>query len=101
MPKKSNLFHYPAGGSLRVIAGVADGVSGPVVGIAADPTYLDIRLDAGEEFSRQVEPSYTLLAYLYRGGANFGEGSARESGGPRRPPAGRLRRRRAGSRACR
>jgi hypothetical protein len=70
----------PGGGSLRVIAGDTGGVSGPVVGIAADPTYLDIRLEAGEEFSQQVEASYTLLMYLYRGVANFGEGSARESG---------------------
>ena len=33
-----------SGATMRVIAGTVDGVTGPIGGIAAEPTYLDVSL---------------------------------------------------------
>jgi redox-sensitive bicupin YhaK (pirin superfamily) len=65
------VVHRKDGSILRVIAGIADGVTGPVIGISADPTYLDITVPANSSFTYPVTASHTVLAYLYRGQASF------------------------------
>jgi redox-sensitive bicupin YhaK (pirin superfamily) len=62
----------PEGVRIRVIAGSAAGQKGPVVGIAADPQYLDVSLEADRLFSHEVERDHTVLIYLYRGKASIG-----------------------------
>jgi len=64
------------GVKIRLIAGSLDGVMGPVVGIAAEPQYLDVSLPVGGVFSHTVEQEHTVLAYLYRGQALFGDEGA-------------------------
>jgi hypothetical protein len=59
------------GVSVRVIAGCFDNVRGPVVGIAADPVYLDVQLTAEARFTLPTIPGHTLLVYLYHGRADF------------------------------
>jgi len=59
------------GFSLRVIAGYVENVRGPVVGIAADPVYLDVHLAAEARASIPTVPGHTVLAYLYHGRADF------------------------------
>jgi redox-sensitive bicupin YhaK (pirin superfamily) len=61
------------GATLRVIAGSADEVIGPVAGIAADPVYLDIAVPAQSSFTYPVGRGHTTLAYLFRGQAAFGD----------------------------
>jgi redox-sensitive bicupin YhaK (pirin superfamily) len=61
------------GTSMRVIAGVADGVRGPVQDVIADPTYLDVRVPAGVTFTQPVPPAHTCFAYLFEGRAVFGK----------------------------
>jgi hypothetical protein len=61
------------GSTVRLIAGELDGIVGPVVGIAADPTYLDVEMPAESTFSLPVERGQTALAYLFRGQACFEE----------------------------
>ena len=61
------------GSTVRLIAGELDGIVGPVVGIAADPTYLDVEMPAESTFSMPVERGRTILAYLFRGQACFEE----------------------------
>jgi len=61
----------PEGATIRVIAGSLDGVSGPVTDIAAEPAYLDIQLQPHSSFTRQVENDHTVLAYMYRGQADW------------------------------
>jgi redox-sensitive bicupin YhaK (pirin superfamily) len=63
---------------IRVIAGAANGIQGPVAGIAADPTYLDIAIPAGGSFSQPVQRGHSAFAYLFEGEGTF-EHSA---GGP-------------------
>jgi redox-sensitive bicupin YhaK (pirin superfamily) len=63
----------PDGSRIRVVAGTVDGVQGAITEIAADPTYLDVRVPAGRTFAHAVAPGHTALAYVFEGAARFGE----------------------------
>lgn len=56
---------------VKVIAGEFAGVQGPVTDIAADPTYLDVKLDAGLRFTQTIPADHTVFAYLFEGEGNF------------------------------
>jgi redox-sensitive bicupin YhaK (pirin superfamily) len=58
---------------VKVLAGTADGVAGPVDGIATDPTYLDIAMPGGTSWTHALPPEYTCFAYVYEGAASFAE----------------------------
>ena len=59
------------GATVRVITGSIDGVDGPVKGIAADPTYLDVSLPPNSSFTHQIPRGQTAFAYLFDGEASF------------------------------
>ena len=56
-----------AGVAVKVIAGRAGGVAGPVQQPATDPLYLDIRLDAGANFEQAIASVHNAFAYVYEG----------------------------------
>jgi redox-sensitive bicupin YhaK (pirin superfamily) len=58
---------------LRIVAGTAHGVTGPVTEIAAAPLYLDAELAPGSEFDQATPSDHTVLAYVFEGEAVFGE----------------------------
>lgn len=60
------------GVTVRVIAGTVDGVSGPITGIVAEPTYLDVSLAAGGTFTQAIPRGHSAFAYLFEGEARFG-----------------------------
>jgi redox-sensitive bicupin YhaK (pirin superfamily) len=60
------------GVKIRVIAGTADGVRGPVTEIVADPTYLDITIPQHGSFTQGVERGHAAFAYIFEGEAIFG-----------------------------
>ncbi|HVO93633.1 MAG TPA: pirin family protein [Terriglobales bacterium] len=60
------------GVTVRVICGKVDGVSGPITGIVAEPTYLDVALAAGGTFTQAVPRGHSAFAYLFEGEARFG-----------------------------
>jgi redox-sensitive bicupin YhaK (pirin superfamily) len=62
----------PGGVRIRVIAGMVDGVRGPVTEIVADPTYLDVTIAAGGLFEQPAPRGHTALAYVFEGGGEFG-----------------------------
>lgn len=62
----------PDGVTIRVIAGKADGMTGPVTEIAADPIYMDITVPAGGRFNSPVARGHTALAYIFRGAGTLG-----------------------------
>jgi redox-sensitive bicupin YhaK (pirin superfamily) len=67
----------PADGvQVRVLAGRVGDVVGPVSGIAVEPTYLDIALDAGARFDAALPPGHTAFAYVYAGAAELGPAGA-------------------------
>jgi redox-sensitive bicupin YhaK (pirin superfamily) len=61
------------GVSVRVITGEVGGVEGPVSGIAADPTYLDVTVPAGSSFTHRFPSDHNAFAYVFEGKAAFGD----------------------------
>ena len=59
------------GATIRLIAGVVEGVRGPVRDIVTDPAYLDVSLPAGTEFVHAVPASHTVFAYVVDGEGYF------------------------------
>jgi len=69
---------YEEGGvKLRVVAGTANGITGPVTEIAAAPLYLDARLAPDTEFVQPLPAEHTALAYVFEGEAIFGDQTQR------------------------
>ncbi|WP_370299107.1 pirin family protein [Pontibacterium sp.] len=70
-PEQVPEVQLPSGGQVRVVAGSldvgGDTVSGPVTGVAADPVYLDLRLQPGESFTYPVPETHNLFIYPYEG----------------------------------
>jgi quercetin 2,3-dioxygenase len=56
---------------IRVVAGEAGGVIGPVTEIAASPLYLEVQLAPDTEFVQPIDESQTLLAYVFEGKGLF------------------------------
>jgi quercetin 2,3-dioxygenase len=63
----------PARGvTVKVIAGRVDGVSGPISQPATDPTYLDIALEPGVEFTQPLPAAYAAFLYVFEGSLQVG-----------------------------
>jgi hypothetical protein len=62
-----------AGVQIRVLAGRVFDVTGPVEGIASNPTYLDVALPAGEHTSIPVDAGRNAFAYVFEGSGRFGD----------------------------
>lgn len=58
----------------KVIAGEVAGVRGPIEQPATSPTYLDLRLGAGDRYQHRLPSGHTVFAYVYEGSARLGEG---------------------------
>lgn len=66
------------GVTVRVIAGSAGGVTGPVRDIVADPEYLDVTMDRNAAFSQPVKEGYTAFAYVIGGEGTFDTGEGHQ-----------------------
>lgn len=65
----------PDGTGIRVIAGVVDGVKGPVEEIVMDPEFLDVTQAANTIFLHPTRKGHTVLVYVTEGS---GEAAGRE-----------------------
>jgi redox-sensitive bicupin YhaK (pirin superfamily) len=66
----------PAPGVLvKVIAGSAAGVVGPIQQPATDPTYLDVALEPGAKFIEPLPEDYSAFLYVFEGAIRIGEDS--------------------------
>jgi hypothetical protein len=70
--EKIPLVENGSGATIRVVAGRIGKVRGPVDDVEADPTYLDVTLDAGATFRHPVPDEHNAFTYLFRGSARFG-----------------------------
>ena len=59
------------GTRVRVVCGSVWGTKGPVDGIAADPTYLDVAVPAGRRATLPVETARQAFAYVFAGTGKF------------------------------
>jgi hypothetical protein len=57
---------------VRVVAGEAGGVRGPVSEIVTEPTFLDVTLGAGGRFAHAVPAGHNVFAYVIEGALRFG-----------------------------
>ncbi len=65
-----------AGVRMRVLAGRVGETVGPVSGIAVEPVYLDIALDAGARFAASLPAGHNAFAYVYDGAVDAGPADA-------------------------
>jgi len=63
------------GAKIRVIAGKVDGVVGPISGIAAEPTYLDVVIAPHGSFSLPIPRGHSAFAYVFEGEGKFASSS--------------------------
>lgn len=63
------------GTRVRVVCGDFWGRSGPVVGVAADPRYLDVFVPPGVRKRLQVETTRNAFAYVFEGSGTFRDAS--------------------------
>lgn len=60
------------GVAIRVIAGTIDGIEGPVRGIAAEPLYVDLSMEAGAVSDHDIPAGHNGFAYVFGGTAEIG-----------------------------
>ncbi|HMF47176.1 MAG TPA: pirin family protein [Candidatus Saccharimonadales bacterium] len=72
-----------SGATVRVIAGTVDGVSGPITGIVAEPTYLDVSLAGGGTFAQPIPRGHSAFAYVFEGEARVGAGDGKIVAAPK------------------
>jgi redox-sensitive bicupin YhaK (pirin superfamily) len=61
------------GAIVRVVAGIYEGLIGPVTEIEAQPIYMDVSLPPSKEFSLSIPWVHTAVAYLFEGKGAFDE----------------------------
>jgi redox-sensitive bicupin YhaK (pirin superfamily) len=60
-----------SGAAIKIIAGEASGVLGPVRDVVTKPEYLDVTVPPGTTFTRPTPAGHTVFAYVIAGGAIF------------------------------
>ena len=58
--------------TVRVIAGISNGVTGAVVREITEPLYLDVHIPAGASFSTALPTTHNAFIYVYRGTVKVG-----------------------------
>ncbi len=64
------------GTQARIVCGTFWGKSGPVIGVAADPLYLDITVPPGKRKALPIETTRHAFAYVFSGSGKFCNASA-------------------------
>lgn len=64
-----------AGVTAKIIAGRIGEVQGPIEQPATEPTYLDLRVEAGSRFLHDLPAGHSAFLYVYEGALRVGEGS--------------------------
>lgn len=59
------------GVTIRVVAGTADNVTGPVTDIAGSPLYMDVEIGPGTEWQFPIPEGHTLITYVFQGEGVF------------------------------
>jgi redox-sensitive bicupin YhaK (pirin superfamily) len=73
----------PDGSAVRVVCGRYGEVRGPVEGVAADPTYLDVTVPARTSKTIEVAEGRNAFAYVFAGAGTFGDASPTADAGNR------------------
>jgi redox-sensitive bicupin YhaK (pirin superfamily) len=68
------------GAEINVVAGMIDGIEGPVQDLVVDVEYFDVKLAAGKAFEHKTERGSTAFVYVFEG-SGYSDGTSLE---PRR-----------------
>jgi quercetin 2,3-dioxygenase len=60
-----------SGATIRIVAGSAQGITGPVRDVVTGPEYLDVTVPPGTTFTRATPRGHTVFAYVIAGRAVF------------------------------
>ncbi len=71
-------FKTQRGICIKVIAGLVNGIQGPVRDIVTDPEYLDVEMPEGVAFQHAIKRGHTVLAYVLKGKGSFGPAGGRD-----------------------
>ncbi|HUI61517.1 MAG TPA: pirin family protein [Steroidobacteraceae bacterium] len=74
-PERIPVARPASGVAVKVIAGQVDDVTGPIVQPATDPTYLDVALDRGAQYTHALPDSHSAFLFVYEGAVRVGEGA--------------------------
>jgi len=66
-PERIPIATPAQGVTVKVIAGRVNGTTGPISQPATDPTYLDIALEPGAEFTQSLPVDYAAFLYVFEG----------------------------------
>lgn len=75
------------GVTVRLVAGEYGGIIGPATEIAAQPIYMDVRVESGHAFEIEIPRGHTALVYVFEGEGIFDNGDQKEA---QRVPAVRM-----------
>ncbi|MBV8973765.1 MAG: pirin family protein [Sinobacteraceae bacterium] len=71
-PERIPVASPARGVAVKVIAGKVNGTTGPISQPATDPTYLDIALEPGAEFTHSLPADYAAFLYVFEGSLQVG-----------------------------
>ena len=71
-PERIPVATPTSGVTVKVIAGKVNGTTGPISQPATDPTYLDIALEPGAEFTQTLPADYAAFLYVFEGSLQVG-----------------------------
>jgi hypothetical protein len=71
-PEEIPVTTLASGIVLKVVAGEAEGVSGPVNGVSRQPLLVDVTLPAGTSWRHGIDAEATVLAHVFEGTAEIG-----------------------------
>ena len=79
-PNEIPVLTLEDGAEVRVIAGKSGGLSGPVVGIATAPLYLDVKVPPQSRFEQPVPSEHSAFVYAFEGEGKLGGEEVLRSG---------------------
>lgn len=72
-PDDVPVVSLPDGATVRVAAGVFDGISGPVKDIVAEPMFLDIKIPQKGKFVHKISANHKVVLFVVDGGICVGD----------------------------
>jgi redox-sensitive bicupin YhaK (pirin superfamily) len=75
-PEKIPTVTASPGVRIKVIAGTAGGVTGPISQPATDPTYLDLSLEVGAQWVQPLHADHAAFLYVFEGAVKVGTAAA-------------------------
>jgi hypothetical protein len=79
-PEQIPTVNRKDGAVVRVVAGEADGATGPVNGIVTEPLYIDVALPAGGTYSHAVPKTHSVFVHVFQGSAEIGGNAVKAPG---------------------